>query len=392
MTGRKKNIRILKYVNLLLVAISISCTKNELSITRQSEYNESIPIDIQLPEMLSTNVESIASFGYSYTILDKIIELISATPDSSEIYISIFEFDYLKLFDALSEASKRGVKIHLLIDYKSDNVKDVNHTVVNKFSTITNGQIVLFSNDAGNTAINHNKFVLFSEIISTTDTLKNIIIQTSHNFTYSGAKKIQDAVILSEEGLYLAYLHFWNELKSRCENGMTYYNYAEYQTKDAKIKGCFFPKRKNGTFYGEDTIVELLDTLKNPSDAIIRIGMSLWTTSRKEIITKLGELSEKGAVVEVITKDSNSDELIIELNKLKSKGVWVKVYSKANIHSKFILIQDGQDNNPSKYVITGSHNFTKNALRYNAESILILNNNELYDQYLALYKNLKTLE
>ena len=153
------------------------------------------------------------------------------------------------------------------------------------------------------------------------------------------------------------------------------------------------PKRRNGTAYGDDTIIEFLNSITIPATATIKIGMSDWTNSRLNIVQKLAELQTQGAKIELVVKNKIDDSILAGLRDLQQKGAYLKVYdiSKANIHAKFMLIQGTWKGENANILITGSHNFTQNALRNNNETMLLLKNHALFTDYSNYFENLKTV-
>src|SRR5690606_39302597 len=105
--------------------------------------------------------------------------------------------------------------------------------------------VVIVTNDAGNIAINHNKFALFSKIETSTGEEENVIFQTSHNFTVADSRKIQDAVVLEDQALYNAFKQYWEDIKIRAVVGMAFFDYREYIDETKGIYAYFLPKRKN---------------------------------------------------------------------------------------------------------------------------------------------------
>jgi phosphatidylserine/phosphatidylglycerophosphate/cardiolipin synthase-like enzyme len=127
--------------------------------------------------------------------------------------------------------------------------------------------------------------------------------------------------------------------------------------------------------------------------------MSDWTATRKNIVDKLAVLQSQGAKIEVIAKSSIDSEILIALEQLRIKGAYVKVLNmtdnskpKMNIHSKFMLLTGtwkGKEN--TRILITGSHNFTLNALRNNNETIVLLQDSPLFSSYENMFATIKTI-
>ncbi len=353
------------------------------------------PVELDLPEVVFTEPAVIAAGHSSTLIFDRLFELIDATPDNGSIYISIYLFDYTPFITTLNRAASRGVNVHVMADMslRSDNEETLNALR----SSIDDIEIIEVTNDAGSIAINHNKFVLFPEVVTTDEIVENVVFQTSQNFINAGAQKIQDALIFSHEGLYQAYMTYWNEMKTRASSGMANFEFFEYNDPEEQITAYFYPKRKNGEFTGRDTIVEILDKISDTSSASVKIGMSEWTDTRLQITDKLFELLDAGATVEVISKSSIGPGVYRELRELEQRGASVLIYNmgstgqRINIHTKMMLISGEWNGTAADVLVTGTQNFTRNALQNNNEIILLLENHEVFPFYEEYFEELKTL-
>lgn len=358
------------------------------------------PVDITLPEVIFTAPDKISNGTSSYIISDQLISLVDATPENATIYISIYAFqDCNALVDALQRARSRGVKLHIMFDMSSHN-EDLlrkNSVTINKLIH-KDIEIVRVNNDAGSIAINHNKFMLFSGLTTVNGTLENVILQTSHNFTPADAARVQDAVILSHQGLYQAYLTYWQDMKTMAGQGMSHFQYREFHDPGTGITAYFHPKRKEGKAYGKDTILEILDDITDPAVSTVKIGMSGWADSRVSIIEKLEELLRQGATIEVITKSNIGPRVYQGLKALHQEGAFIKIYNvqttgkqRIDIHAKFMLIEGMWKQEQTNLVITGSQNFSMNALKNNNETTLLFRDPPFYKRYDDYYQLLKKL-
>ncbi|NDK57000.1 phospholipase D-like domain-containing protein [Pontibacter fetidus] len=383
---------------LLLCLLFVGCKSEKTDTpTPTPPPSETLtPVTATFPAAVFTDVANVKQGKASLAILDKLIAIVNATPKNATIYLSIFLFDYPALIQAIKTASERGVKVHLMVDLGRTESQETNPLTfyeLKRFLEARGGEAVSIANDASSSAINHNKFALFSEVVTTTGNVQNLVFQTSHNFTEDDARKFQDAVLLPHTGLFDAYKTYWTDMKAKATAGMKDYYYKEYTDATAGINAYFMPKRRNGTSYGDDTIIEFLNSITNPATATIKIGMSDWTNTRLNIVQKLAELQTQGATIELVVKNKIDDNIMSGLRDLQQKGAYLKVYdiSKANIHAKFILIQGNWKGENANILITGSHNFTNNALRNNNETMLLLKNHALFTDYSNYFDNLKTV-
>lgn len=386
-----------KYIVLYLFLLFTGCGEN--SILKDSQTAKVAPVEpvsVTPPEALFPETKMIEEGKESTIIMDRLIELIDAVPEDGTIFISIYMIDHEPLIQALKRVHTRNVSLKIMMDmsdrsaneYSADQLSELGEQV----------EIVRIYNNASRSAINHNKFVLLPKIITDEGLLKNVIFQTSQNFKKSGNYKIQDAVILSDEDLYEAYLEYWQDMKSLANVQMANFRYREYEDSDTGMAAYFYPKRKNNRPYEEDTIIQILDDIDDPSSVTVKIGMSAWTDSRMVIINKLSELLNQGANLQVVTKNSIGPETINRLRELSEMGATVKIYNlddshkpKINMHSKFMMIDGSWNGTQTELLLTGTQNFTMNALRNNNEVSLLFRNHEFFDQYNSYFEELKGL-
>lgn len=365
----------------------------------QGEIKKVVPLteSPDLPGVIFTDISKIKEAEKSTVIMDELIKFVHATPENESIYISIYLFEYAPLITALKEAYSRGVDIHISLD-RSDRSNN-QATITDLASLGENIEIIPVNNNASSIAINHNKFVLFSSVETAEGALNEVVFQTSHNFTNSGTKKIQDALLFSHSALYNAYLNYWEQIKNHASDSMDQFTFTEYKNESGNIHVQFYPKRKDGEPIGEDSILEILDKVTNPGQSTITVGMSDWSDSRVSVLNKLEELLEKGSKIEIITKTGKGPQVTDMLKKLEAKGALIKVFNMnrdaqipvINIHTKILLIDGEYENKDQKVLITGTQNFTNNALWNNNEVTLILKDENIFNDYQEYFQQLKKL-
>ena len=381
------------YKVLILLLLFTGCKK---TAEDNKGASHSPHVDLNLPAVYFTDLAKVGTAQASPLIMSKLIEMVNATPKTAHIYLSIFGFDHPGLIDALNEASNRGVFLHLMIDSSIDDTKIQNVLTISRIRSFlkSGSEIAIVTNDVNASSINHNKFVLFSELNTTKGMLSKVIFQTSHNFTIEDSRKIQDALVLNSEGLYDSYLTYWKDVSAKSLFGMKDFYYGEYVGTADNITGYFYPKRRNGVSYGGDTVIEMLDNISELSTATIQVGMSDWVVSRINVANKLSELLDRGAKVEVVVKNKIDVEVQSVLKDMQRRGATIKIYdiSRTNIHAKFLMINGKYKGEQCKIVATGSHNFTTNALRNNNETLLVLKNyDDIFNAYSAYYTAMKHL-
>lgn len=346
--------------------------------------------EIYIQKALFTDPAKVKTISSSTVIMDELINYFDHSPAGSKIHFSIFGFSYQPLIDAIKRAQQRGVEINAMIDYSREETIIENAKPIDDLRKALRSpsRVITVKSDAGSSSINHHKHVIFSEVNLPGGIAKKVVFSTSHNFSLADTKKVQDAVVISDEGLYNAFLDNWNDMASRAQSGMKNFTYRTYETDS--LNAFFFPRRKNGAWDGGDTVIDILNKISDFSTATVQVGMSDWVVSRINTAQKLTELQEKGVNVQVIAKDKADPEILTELDKLKSKGGDVKILKMpVNIHSKFILIKGTWDGKPQEILINGTHNFTTNALRNNNEAMLLFKNSSLFKNYQDYFIKLK---
>jgi phosphatidylserine/phosphatidylglycerophosphate/cardiolipin synthase-like enzyme len=335
------------------------------------------PINITFPEADFTDPSQIAQGNRSKAITGRLEDLINAAPKGASIYMSIYGFD-IKAEDGLRSAVRkaviRGVKIHIMLDDQKPN-----DPTVEVLSAISKAiDLVVIHNDMSG-GINHNKFALFSDLITKTGNAKHVVFTTSQNWGPHSETEIQNAVILMNKGLYEAYKEYWKDMKSRADNDMANFQFRTFNDSEEGISAIFYPKRKNGHYFGPDPIANILDNITDPASTTIQIEMPFWTQGRPAIISKLKTLLHSGARVEIVVR--SSVPVYDALVDLSDQGAYVKMYNythepnvkRIKLHSKVMMIRGEWKGEKTKLVITGSENYAVAGLKTSNDNNIILN-------------------
>jgi hypothetical protein len=346
----------IKYYYFVILFIVSACSTTSSNQPSKSSSpgggsNESTvdTINISFPEADFTDLGFIADHHkQSRTIIRRLVNLINAAPEGASIYTSVYGFkDEPVLISAIRRAYDRNVDLHVMLDRSS---RSNNTPTANKLKAI--GQdidIVGIHNDAGPTAINHNKFALFSNVVTTSGEAKKVVFTSSENWGPHTETEIQNAAILSNKGLYQAYLQYWQNMKVHAAHGMINYTFSKYIDLKDGIWAYFYPKRKDGKYYGPDTIINILDGITDPSSTTIQIEMPFWTNCRIDIVKKLSDLMDQGAKIEVVVRSNVDSDVHAGLVELADRGAFVKMYNysddpgidvkRIRLHSKVMMIR-----------------------------------------------------
>ncbi|WP_255953603.1 phospholipase D-like domain-containing protein [Streptomyces odontomachi] len=347
-------------------------------------------------------------------IRDYLLGLVNDTAPGAEIRVSMYGWTDDPVADALVAAAQRGVVVKVIVD---DHTVGLDGT---EYPRLANGENGTAGDDGLGTdrtkpswvlacppargciadreaGINHNKFFLFSQV----NGVSNVLVQTSANLTTVQRNALfNNAVTLTDAGIYNSYKSYFADLEKYgvMANGITDY----YRTLvSGTYKTYFFPRHeKSGTTAttdpSTDTIKLVLDNVSCSGGTQIRVAMYAWT--RTQVASKLVSLQKAGCQV-TLAFDGNDDpdgspHLSAKVEDIISGQFAKRVECKEDpggigVHSKYLLIEGTYDGKAdSKFVWTGSHNYTYGALRKNDEALLKINDPQIYAAFKANHDRL----
>ena len=147
----------------------------------------------------------------------------------------------------------------------------------------------------------------------------------------------------------------------------------EYYTYNPTVFEChFFPNEAN-----EAKVANMLRTCKKSLD------IAIFSLSNDCLYEAVKEVWNAGCEVRIIADDECCKNFGSDIYKLASIGIPVKTDNseKFHMHHKFAIID-------SAVVVTGSFNWTSQAVKNNQENILFIENHGLAKQYLDEYNHL----
>lgn len=372
-----------------------ACSKKDPSSPDSGNGGQTVNTNpVMVERSIFTDPALIHTKSSSTIIMDSLVKYLNYTPKGAEVYINVFLFSYPPVVNAVKAAYVRGVRMKVIIDSSRDDSRAENDATIGLFySTFQSpSEILTTDNEIDPTwAINHSKYVLFSEVDLPQGIAKNVVFATSHNFTLGQTKMIQDAVVMTNKTLYDAFVDNWEQLATYAKHMQDY----QYTVKDVgdSITAFFFPRRENGKWDGGDTILDQLGELSDYAKDTVRVFIaSTWSGARGVNIAKaLTSLQQKGARVEVITMSDIDQSVITQLNVLSGAGGYVKIMdvNKEVDHSKVMLIKGIWDGTMQRIVLMGSENYGEGALKYNNNFLLRLKNSALFQSYWIYYDKLK---
>ncbi|HWO64731.1 MAG TPA: phospholipase D-like domain-containing protein [Umezawaea sp.] len=312
-------------------------------------------------------------------IVDHDRALINGAAAGSSIRMAMYHFNDAGVAADLVAAHNRGVDVRVVLDY-SDSATAPSKSLI----AALGGKATVCTKDAAcigskGTPIMHNKFFLFSNTLGST----NVVVQQSSNLNSGNYTVLWNNAVttVGNTALYNGYLSYFNDLAAKVKNS------DYYRTVSAgAVKAYFFPRA--GTDEASDTIYNMLNenvtcegntsTGTETGRTIIRIAM--WYFSRDDIARKLRDLANKKCWIEVVY--TNLDDGSRSYLTGNDRIVLYKIAGDHEVHSKYMLIEGTYvDKKDSKWVMTGSHNYTNAALRENDETLLRIESAAIHDQY-----------
>lgn len=295
------------------------------------------------------------------SIEEKLINFINAAQVS--IHIASFEFNLPRVTDALIAAKARGVDVRWVTD--DENGLEIDGNANRGQFTRLMAAGVEVKDDAGRTALMHNKFWLFDRQITWTG---------STNITVNGIyKQNNNVIVIHSPEVTEIYEREWEELWT------------------AQL-GPRAPSTKNnqwaildGTplqilFSAEDDAVDSLIAILN--DAQVSIRFLAFSFTDYPMAQAMIARAQAGVDVQGIFETFGSNSTRAELKTLWCAGLPVRQDGNSSfLHDKVIIVDNS-------IVVTGSLNFSSSADEENEENVVILDNPEIAALYLQEYQKI----
>ena len=297
----------------------------------------------------------------SGSVEERLLQFINDAQTS--IHIASFEFNLPRVADALIAAKARGVDVRWVTDDENGLDIDANPNR-GQFTRLMAGGVE-FKDDAGRSALMHNKFWIFD---------RQIVWTGSTNITVNGIYKQNNNVIVFRSGdVALIYEREWDELWN------------------AQL-GPRAPSTRNnqwaildGTpiqilFSAEDDAVDNLIALVNDAQTSIRFLAFSFTDY--PLAQAMIARAQAGVDVQGVFETFGSNGTRSELRTLWCAGLAVRQDGNSSfLHDKIIIIDNS-------IVVTGSLNFSSSADEENEENVVILDDAEIAALYLQEYQKL----
>ncbi len=348
-------------------------------------------------------------------VSDRLRMLIANADANSTIKVAIFQFQDPSITDALRRARSRGVSVQVIVDWGSTRYatwKYLSDPTLGGLGFDRTKSSWVFSCPASQaciggtnapedvTPIMHNKFALFSSVGGA----RNVVFQSSANFKVdlpggSGDGNWNNAVTtVGNAGLYNSYAGYFDDLKN-LRRSTDYYNKRPPET-FGPFRPYYSPRAGSGA--GTDTIVSILNnvdcTKRNTStgtstrQTIVKVAMAHFT--RGDVSEKLKQMDNAGCYVQVIYRDDTvgaavKADLLDKSGRYNGIQSWRFPKSAVHtLHSKYLAIEGYYGASDQKVVWTGSHNYTRPALRYNDEVLLRVTGASFHDAFRQNFRDM----
>jgi phosphatidylserine/phosphatidylglycerophosphate/cardiolipin synthase-like enzyme len=255
----------------------------------------------------------------------------------------------------------------------------------------------------------HDKFFLISELEGIG---KHVIIQMTANINITQTHQFNNMIIIyNDQNIYSKYMLHWNDLKYNIEKieedeySNVFKNENPYVLPEIPITVFFMPRNKC------PIETEFSEILKNAGQRT-KIDIAMTYLTRPKIRSLILKLKQKKCKIRILLSEEFQNKKntipIFENSKIPLKIIANKCYNNeayllndkiksrdnwcGRMHHKFVLIEHDQN----QIVWTGSYNLTHPGLRYNDETVLRINDPQVYRKYKhhfnILFKTNKSLK
>lgn len=298
------------------------------------------------------------------SIEEKLIALINSAQTS--IHIASFEFNLPRVAQALIEAHQRGVDVRWVTD-DENGLKIDNQPGRGQFAVLTGAGIEV-KDDAGRSALMHNKFWIFD---------RQIVWTGSTNITVNGIyKQNNNVLVIRSPKIAYIYEREWEELWNAQFGPRAP---STVNTQWAILDGTPIQV----LFSPEDHAVSSLIALVN--DAQTNIRFLAFSFTDYPLAQAMIDRAKAGVDVQGVYETFGSNSPRAELKTFLCAHVPVRQDGNPSfLHDKVIVIDNS-------IVVTGSLNFSSSADDENEENVVILENPEIAALYLAEYEKIWNL-
>lgn len=344
------------------------------------EENTNPPLDI-----FEVHFNEPIDDGTDEHLEDVIIELLDMAVPGSVVRAAFYTWSRTRIADAFVDAFENGVDVRVVLGNTNVHTDGTDWQAVRILKEGLGERLTICregeaSGGCIGDGIQHNKFTVFSEL---NDGSTNVVFQSSANHTNPQRYQFNNAVIIREDdSLYEAYTNYWYDLRAQ-QPDLDYYRSF---LGDQNTKVYFFPRASG------DTIVNVLNNVVCDENSRIHVAMAYFSNPRTAVAEALAARRSEGCEVSVLVREDTTGSQII--STLSVGGIDLGVFptdAVHSVHSKYLLIDSpyASSTEPLKLVWTGSHNYTGPSLRNHDETLLKIEDPDVYEAYLANWEMMR---
>ena len=290
-------------------------------------------------------------------------EQLAASIDTvqSTLDIAAFELNSEALTQAIIRAHERGVAVRVVTD-DEHGLEDDDSSIIE----LEAYEIPLVDDDRS--GLMHNKFMIMDGILVWTGSM---------NYTQNGAfRNNNNLMSLRSRRAVETYQAEFDEMFERGEFGITSSddNFADFQQDGVGIEIYFA---------SEGPVID--EILAEITDAESTIRFMTFSFTRDDLGMALLDAAERGVTVEGVFETTGSETSFSEMTRLFCAGLDVRQDGNPGIlhHKVFIIDEDT--------VVTGSFNFSNNAVESNDENLVIIQEPDIATLFLQEFERMKQI-
>jgi phosphatidylserine/phosphatidylglycerophosphate/cardiolipin synthase-like enzyme len=283
---------------------------------------------------------------------------------ASSIDVALYDFDRASVRDALIAARNRGVTVRVVGD--DDGSVDPQYAPFYQ-SMLSNGIAVITDTHS---SLMHNKFAVFDGRTTWTG---------SANFTDTGfTRNGENVVVITSTVVANIYATEFAEMFGGKFHGAKTDNTLHSATVDGSaVEVAFAPT---------DGIENRIIAALNSAESSVRVAMFTFTSA--PLAQALIAAKNRGVAVEVLLDGTADGSQFSQRDPLCAAGVTVRVEDWAGkLHDKYAVVDAGTASDP--LILTGSTNWTNNAVTSNDENLLIVHNADLAGAFASDFGRLR---
>ena len=353
--------------------------------------------------------------------LRKMMVAIDGTKSGETIRMAFFSLTVWNFSDKLIAAYNRGVNVRLIQD--DHEIGPMWQDLVDKLGSDTTKKswaVVCHRSchSDENPSYMHAKIYLFSK----TKSLSKVTMVCSCNPTYTQARVGWNDMYtwIGDTTIYDGGVRYFEDLTAGAvedaegnqTHGIPQDNY--FSVASGKNQMYFFPKTGEGP--EEDPAFQMLRDVEcigtsagygSLGRTIIKVAMYQWSVRRDRIAHRLWDLSQDGCWVDIVYDQTATDKEVIDVLKSPGEGVYpIPTLTKSSMdknddgdfehfvdifnHEKYVLINGIYEGDRStKFVISGTANWTNTALQYGNEITFTVEDNSTYADYHEQFQTMK---